>query len=285
MRPVLLELGSLKFHAYPTMLAIAFLSATFLAVRHLNRLEPPIKATTLGGLAAFFGGLIGAKAFWILQYGDPLKICQAIFFWTQGFVFYGGLIGATVAVTAYVWFNRFPFLRTADAVVPYVALGQGITRIGCFLTGCCWGKYTDVPWAVQFPQASSFHWYLRHMAKEPYRLDMSVPLTPPVHPTQLYMCLGLLLVIFPALLYALHKPHKKGNVALLYLFMYGILRFTVEIFRGDSGHPLWGMTLSQLISLGLTLFAVIAFSLAKSTIFCVPHDQQKKNPPLFEENQ
>lgn len=270
MRPVLFELGSLKFHAYPTMLAIAFLSATFLAVRDLNRLDPPVRATTHGGLAAFFGGLIGAKAFWILQFDTPAHLWRAVFFWTQGFVFYGGLIGAALAVFAYLRYNGFPVRRTADAIIPYLALGEAITRIGCFLTGCCWGRETGVPWAVRFPRASSFHWYLRNMA---HQLDRSDPLTPAVHPTQLYMCLGLALVVFPVLLYAARRPHFRGAVALLYLFMYGVLRFTVEIFRGDSGHPVAGMTLSQLISVVLAAFALLAFILIKSTVFRAKSDE------------
>lgn len=263
MSPVLFEWGSLKFHAYPTMLAIAFLTTTFLAVRDLNRLDPPVRATTHGGLAAFLGGLIGAKAFWILQYDDPSKIWQAVLFWTSGFVFYGGFIGAIGAVLVYVLYNRLPVLRTADVCAPYLALGEAITRVGCFLTGCCWGRPTALPWAVQFPKASWAHWYMRNMSHE---LTQADPLTPALHPTQLYMCLGLLLVVFPLLLYASRKPHFRGAVALMYLFSYGILRFTVEVFRGDSGHPALGMTLSQLISLGLSMCSLVAFTLIKSTI-------------------
>lgn len=269
MRPVLLEWGSLKFHAYPTMLAIAFLTTTFLAVRALNRLDPPVRATTHGGLAAFFGGLIGAKAFWILQYGDPWKIWQAVLFWTSGFVFYGGLIGAIGAVLVYVLYNKLPVFQTADVCAPYLALGEAITRIGCFLTGCCWGRPTALPWGVQFPKASSVHWHMRDIGE----LTKADPLTPALHPTQLYMCLGLLLVVFPVLLYAARKPHFRGAIALMYLFLYGVLRFTVEAYRGDSGHPALGMTLSQLISLGLAVFSLVAFTLIRSTLF-VPRTAQ-----------
>lgn len=264
MRPVLFEWHSLKFHAYPTMLAIAFLATTFLAVRDLNRLDPPIRATTHGGLFAILGGLIGAKAFWILQYGDPAKIWQAVLFWTSGFVFYGGLIGAIGAVLAYVLYNKLPILRCADVCAPYLALGEAITRVGCFLTGCCWGRPTALPWGVQFPKASSAHWYMRNMSNE---LTQADSLTPALHPTQLYMCLGLLLIVFPVLLYTSRKPHFRGAVALQYLFLYGVLRFTVEVFRGDSGHPALGMTLSQLISLGMAVFSLVALTLIKSTIF------------------
>ena len=279
MRPLLLELGSLKFHAYPTMLAVAFLTATFLAVRHLNRLDPPVRATTHGGLAAFFGGLVGAKAFWILQYGeDPAKLWQAVFFWTSGFVFYGGLIGAAVAVLAYLRFNKLPVWRTADACAPYLALGEAITRIGCFLTGCCWGRETALPWAIRFPRASSVHYYMRHL--DPPLLDSADAFTPALHPTQLYMCLGLALIVFPVLLYALRKPHFNGAVALLYLFSYGVLRFTVEIFRGDSGHPALGMTLSQLISLALAVLSLLAFTVIKSTIYAPENPHNQTEQPL-----
>lgn len=273
MRPVLLELGSLKFHAYPTMLAVAFLVGTFLAVRDLNRLDPPIRVTTRGGLAALLGALIGAKAFWIVQYDNPWRVWEAVYFWTQGLVFYGGLIGAVVALSVYIAFNRFPLLRTADACAPYAALGEAITRVGCFLTGCCWGRPTNLPWGTSFPKGSSAYWYMRNMSHE---LDQSHAFTPALHPTQLYMCLGLLLIVFPVLLYAARRPHFKGSIALMYLFSYGVLRFTVEVFRGDSAHPLLNMTLSQLISLGLAVFSLVVFTLVKSTVFLPNAVLQKK---------
>ena len=261
MRPTLLEVFGLKFHAWPTMLALAFLVGTLLAVRHGERAKPPIIGNPQGGLWAFIGALVGAKVFWILQYSEPKLLWRAFFLWEGGLVYYGGLIGGALAAFAYITVHKLPIRRSADVCAIYLALGQAITRVGCFLNGCCWGIETDVPWALTFPKNS----YAYKHQIEAGIIDHTAVHANPVHPTQLYMVIGLI-AIFALLEVAYGRRHFDGAIALLYCFAYGILRFIVEFYRGDSARSVFGMTVSQVISLGLLILPVVVLALMRSGV-------------------
>ena len=254
MRPTLFEIGRLKFHGYPTMLAIAFLVGVFFCVRDLRRLDPPVEGKPTAGLWVFLGALVGAKAFWIIQFWGFRYLWQAIFIWEPGLVYYGGLMGGILGAYLYILLHRLPPLRIADVAAPYLALGEAITRIGCFLNGCCWGRDTHVFWAVQFPKWS----YPYKQQIEDHLIDKTAAASLPVHPTQLYMMIGLVIIAIILKLSFRRRPFN-GAVGLLYCFFYGILRFTVEVFRGDSVHSVSGMTVSQSISLFLVMGSVVVF--------------------------
>lgn len=247
MRPTLITIGSLKFHAYPTMLAVAVVVCALWAVRDANRAARPIPATTQGGLWGFIGGLVGAKVFWILQYSEWQNLWRAFFIWEGGLVFYGGLLGGILGVAIYLRINRFPYWQSADIAAPYIALGEAITRVGCFMNGCCWGAVApDLPWAITFPRHSPA--FGRQV--EQNLLDRSAEASLPVHPTQLYMVAGLLIIAFLLKMAHLKKWPFYGAIGLFYCFLYGILRFSVEGLRGDSVRSVASMTVSQTISLG-----------------------------------
>lgn len=254
MRPTLLDLFGYKFHAYPTMLAVAFLTCTLLAVRDLQRRNPPVDITPQGGLWAFMGGLVGAKAYWILQYSEPKYLWHAFFVWEGGLVFYGGLIGGIFMVFIYVTVNRLPRRVVADGVAPYLALGEAITRIGCFLNGCCWGAPTTMPWGVTFPKGT--HAYFQQVRD--HIITGEEKICAPIHPTQLYMVVGLVLAMFVMKRYQ-RTPHAPGATAVLYVFLYGVLRFTVEIFRGDSARSVMGLTVSGAVSLAMVIIGAVLF--------------------------
>jgi phosphatidylglycerol:prolipoprotein diacylglycerol transferase len=251
MHPTLLRLFGLEFHAYPAMLAIAFLTCTLMAVRDLQRRDPPVYGSPNGGLWAFIGALVGAKAYWILQYSEPRYLWQAVFVWEGGLVFYGGLIGGVLGLLAYVRVAKLPPLTIADASAPYLALGEAITRIGCFLNGCCWGRPSSIWWAIRFPRHS--HPFEQQVADKLIASSASESL--PVHPTQLYMVFGLL-AVFVVLRIVGRNGGFAGRTTVLYVLLFGILRFTVESFRGDSARSMAGMTVSQGISLGMVIAAV-----------------------------
>ena len=259
MHPTLLKLFGLDFHAYPAMLALAFLTCTLMTVRNLQHRDPPVEGSSHGGLWVFIGALLGAKAYWILQYSEPRYLWRTVFIWEGGLVFYGGLMGGLLALVAYVKAYNLPFWVVLDAAAPSLALGEAITRVGCFLNGCCWGRPSSVPWAVAFPRHS--HPFDQQAADGLITSAASESL--PVHPTQLYMTFGLLLV-FALLMLAARKQGPAGQVAALYLLLYGILRFTVESFRADSVYSVAGMTVSQGISLGLALAGVAAYGIIQT---------------------
>ena len=254
MHPVLFHVFGHPIHAYPALLAVGFVAGTLLAVREADRrniwFPPEI------GLWIFLGALLGAKIFWIIQYDSVWHVWRAIRVWEAGLVFYGGLIGGVVAALLYTTIHRIHRRQAADLMVPYLALGQAITRVGCFLNGCCYGDTTSAPWAVQYPPGS--HAFQHQL--EAGLLQADAPCSLGVHPAPLYMVGGLLLIA-GLLKYTLERRRFHGQVAILYAILYGALRFIVEGLRGDSARSVFGMTVSQTISLSL-----VALGLALATI-------------------
>jgi phosphatidylglycerol:prolipoprotein diacylglycerol transferase len=248
-----------------------------MVVRDADDSDPPIPITPIGGLWAFFGGMIGAKMYWILQYSEAKNLYKAFFLWEGGLVFYGGLIGGIGMSALYLHINKCDKWRTADIVAPYIALGEAITRIGCFLNGCCWGRISGLPWAIRYPKGSLAYWQQsRDKLGIPTGSDWSLP----IHPTQLYMTLGLILAFVILLWYRKRVPFPGAN-GLLYLSLYGVVRFMQETFRGDSVRSVVGMSVSQAISLALVVGGITALLMIKNGVICrVPVEVVAKAAPL-----
>ena len=143
------------------------------------------------------------------------------------------LLGAGgLAILSPTWRAQSPDLL--DSVALGMALGQAIGRIGCFAAGCCYGlPAAGLPWAVTFVGGSS-------AARYPGL---------PLHPVQLYESLGCLLIAL--LLWSLRwRPNLRGRLIWVYLFSYGILRFSLEFFRGDVRPMMGALSLNQVICLG-----------------------------------
>jgi phosphatidylglycerol:prolipoprotein diacylglycerol transferase len=257
MRPTVLSIGIFDFHAYTVGIAIAFLVCVLLVMKQNYKLEKPYPITPIVGLWAFFGAFVGARAYHIAQYGELQNLYRAVFIWEPGLVYYGGLLGGIVGCIVYLKLLRVPLLPIGDLALPYLALGGAIVRIGCFLNGCCWGPPTTMPWGVTFPLQSYAH--VQHIQDGLIESAAEGPL--PVHPTQLYNTLGLLLVFF--VMRFVYKrlwkdgrlPEKRdlGVVMMMYPLLYGVSRFTTEAFRGDSARSIYTLTVSQAVSLGLFL--------------------------------
>ncbi len=160
--------------------------------------------------------------------------------WQGGLVFYGGLLGAAAAVALFVRRRRWPFGTVADALAPGLALGHAVGRLGCFLAGCCYGR----PWSagLRFPRGSVAFDELAAT------LPAGATETPPLHPTQLYEAVGELVIFFILLRARRHRPFD-GATAVLYALLYGLLRFGVELFRGDPGRGMLGpASIAQVVS-------------------------------------
>ncbi len=259
MRPILFSIGTMHFHSYTAMFALAFLAGTILAVRANQKLENPFPVTTLGGIWAFFGGLVGAKVYWWFQYGEWEDLKWGQFLLTGGLVFYGGLIGGVLGCWLYLRRARAPFVPVADLAIPFLALAHGIARVGCFLNGCCWGAVTGLPWGVTYPKTS---WGAYAQQIRDGLLQGGGTHALPVHPTQMYESIGLVGIFF-LLRWCYRRRTRHGTVMLLYPLCYGLLRFGVEFFRGDSAHPMAGLTGSQFFSLAMVSFSVAGLLLWK----------------------
>ncbi len=182
----------------------------------------------------------------------PLK------FWAGGLTYYGGFLLAIA--TAFFLSRRWKwsFLKLTDLAAPIIAMGLAFGRMGCFLAGCCFGKVTDVPWAIRFPQYSDAwkrHRELFYDALVAQHHELGEWLSLPVHPTQLYELFGSL-IIFAYLWLTRKKPHRPGHQLAILLIAYGILRFVIEFWRDDDRGGVL-LSTSQWISIPLVIGGII----------------------------
>jgi phosphatidylglycerol---prolipoprotein diacylglyceryl transferase len=240
---------------YGVMLSLAFLASMYLAAWRARRegLDPEFVLDL--ALWLFLGGLIGARAFYVWQYwGTRIKSVGEIFLiWQGGIVYYGSIMGGTIAFFLYRWRRPFPLRPMLDVVAPSIAVGTALGRVGCFLNGCCYGDCCTLPWAVHFPvRTPPWEDHLRRgliSADAPHSLG--------VHPTQLYSALdGLILLLLLSAYYPLRR--RDGEVLGLLMITYPITRFLIEYLRSDEGVFFAGMTISQNVSV-LTFLAGLLY--------------------------
>jgi phosphatidylglycerol:prolipoprotein diacylglycerol transferase len=162
MRQILFEVPGihLRIFGFGVMLCLAFFGAIGLAAWRARRekLDPEVVYDL--AFWVLVGGLVGARAFYVWQYwGTRITGVAEIFeIWKGGIVFYGGLMGSSLASYLYWLRRRFPLRPMLDVIAPSAALGLALGRLGCFLNGCCYGDQCDLPWAVAFPIESP-PWY------------------------------------------------------------------------------------------------------------------------------
>src|SRR5438105_13418624 len=171
--PIAFHFGRIIVTWYGVMVATGFLAGLWTASRRGVRDGIAPEKTLDIGPWLIIGAILGARALYVTSYwneefaGKPL---QDIFMvWRGGLVFYGGLIGASLACLLYAGLKRVPVWKLADILAPSIALGSAFGRIGCLMNGCCYGRECHLPWAITFPPGS-------HPA----------PAGIPLHPTQVY---------------------------------------------------------------------------------------------------
>jgi len=159
MYPTLFKLPwlGLPIRGYGLMLMIAFLGGTWWAARRGARVKADPDLVVNLGFVALISSVIGARIFYVVHYWERFasqSLWKVVNLTAGGLEFYGGFIGAFVAVVAFIMLRRVSVRMYADIVAPSLMFGMGAARIGCFLNGCCWGAPAAVPWAVTFPYAS-----------------------------------------------------------------------------------------------------------------------------------
>ena len=241
MHPLLFEinLGFLKIplHTYGFMIAIGFLVsiATIRKLSVRNGMNPDLNADLAFWLLMY--GFLGARILFIITRldfflqnpGDMIKV------WEGGLVFFGGLISSCIYAFFYLRKHKLSIWKTIDIFTPALTIAHAFGRIGCLSAGCCYGRPTDVPWAIKLNS---------DLVDETLR---GVPL----HPTQLYES-SALLILFLGLLYIFKHRKFDGQVGLTYFMLYPIIRSVIEIYRGDSirGFVIEGiLSTSQFISI------------------------------------
>jgi phosphatidylglycerol:prolipoprotein diacylglycerol transferase len=241
-----LHFGHFSVPTFGLMLWLAAVAAAFIMDRNFLRVR--IDADAVGMVAiAVLAGIIGAKLWHVID--TPIEFREEgwkVLWDTAGFAWFGGLVFGISALIFQGWWAKIGGLRTLDLAAPAAAVGYGIGRIGCFLSGDgCYGLPTKLPWGMSFPNGIE-------------------PTLVPVHPTPLYeLAAGLL--IGGWLWWRGGKPRGTGAIVGEYLLLSGIARFLVEFVRRNP-KILWGLSNAQLASLGSIVagIALIAWAATRT---------------------
>lgn len=278
MHPILFEIplfGGVPIYSYGVMLGTSFIAAWYLVMALGQR--DGLREETLANafIVAALSALAGARVLYIITmpgefFGDEASLGETLVRLVDvrrgGLVAYGGFLGGYFGAHFYLYRAGVPLLRFADVAAPTLALGLGLTRIGCYLFGCDFGAplSEDAPawlrgWGT-FP-----HWendegspaWAHHV--DAYDLDFDARYSLPCHPTQLYeSAAGLLLCGVCVLVWRRRQFH--GQVLLILTALYGVWRFLIEFVRDDPERgQAFGFSTSQLISLALVPIALFFY--------------------------
>lgn len=243
MYPVLFRIGSFEVTSFGVMVAIAALVGLWLFRRELHRSGLSLDATD-AGIVGIVAGLIGAKVLWTIEHAHEARISELLLS-RSGLSWYGGLTAGAGAGLAYMAVRRWPVVPTVAAATPALAFGHLLGRIGCFLVGDDYGRPSNLPWAVAFP-------------------DGLPPTAVPVHPAQLYEAIGLGLL--GGLLIRWRRRGTRDAIVLgRYLIGAGALRFCIEFIRVNT-RVAFGLSVAHLVSL-----AAIVAGVGLLTAYASPH--------------
>lgn len=242
MRPTLFYIGQFAVPSFWLMAFLAFVVGFFLVRSEVRRrgMREELAYDIL--LYAYIGGWAGARLFliptaWELFRADPIAFLLS----GSGWVWYGGVIGGALAVLLLARRTRIPLLLLADLTAPALAMGLGIGRIGCQLSGDGdYGLPTDLPWGMSYPNGV-------------------VPTTERVHPAPVYEMLASFAIF--AFLWRRRRSAPLGELTGWYLILAPMARFAIEFVRRNPAW-LWGLTTAQAYS--LLLMAVGFYLLTRS---------------------
>jgi phosphatidylglycerol---prolipoprotein diacylglyceryl transferase len=232
-----IEIGPLTLQTFGLCFAAAFIVSGAIVGVRLKELGKPVDWAYEMAFAALVGGIIGARAHWLLENWDEAsEDVLGNIFSGSGLVWFGGLIGGTLGVIVWARWRGYLNFGLLDLAAPALAAGYAVGRIGCQLSGDGdYGVAWDGPWAMAYP-------------------DGTVPTTEEVHPTPVYETLAMTGVAF--VLWRLRNRLTGGLLFALYLLLAGLERFLVEFIRRNEDVAL-GLTQAQLFSVAMVIAGAI----------------------------
>jgi len=257
--PIAFSLGPVQVHWYGLMYLAGFLSAWWLGRQRIRAGRLP--GVDMNGFSdllfyAMLGVVVGGRVGYMLFYAfdvflaNPLSLFKV---WEGGMSFHGGLLGVLAGCLWWVRRHRLHFFDVMDFVAPLVPLGLGFGRLGNYVGGELWGKYTNAGWGVIFPRAEeglqNLPWEQIQAQYASGALDRLAR-----HPSQLYEALLEGLVMFAVLWFYSARPRARYAVSGLFALLYGVFRFLIEFVRmPDNGvYVAFGwLTRGQILSLPL----------------------------------
>jgi phosphatidylglycerol---prolipoprotein diacylglyceryl transferase len=239
--PIAFQFGIFKVYWYGIMYVVGFAAAWLLGLRRAREngwnKDQVNDLVFYGAVGLVIGGRVGYMLFYDLAafISDPIIIFKT---WQGGMSFHGGLLGAIAGMWLFARKYKKTFFAVSDFAAPLVPLGLAAGRLGNFINGELWGRVTNVPWGMVFPNAGLL----------------------PRHPSQLYEFLLEGIALFLVMWFYSAKPKPRMAVSAMFAITYGVFRFALEFFRQPDpqlGFIAWGwLTMGQLLSLPLIIFGI-----------------------------
>jgi phosphatidylglycerol---prolipoprotein diacylglyceryl transferase len=243
--PEIMHIGPLAIRWYGVMYLIGFTASYFLVKEQIKKRGLPLSSDFLESLitCVILGLVIGARLGYVLFYdlsaylNHPLEIFAV---WHGGMSFHGGLIGSVVSGAWYCKRSHADAWLVADLVSATAPIGLGMGRLGNFINGELYGRITDMPWGIIFPNGGLL----------------------PRHPSQLYEFFLEGVVLFAVLWIMKDRVRRSGVLLSLFIMLYGVIRFLVEFFREPDlqlGFVLGHFTMGQVLSTCMALGGAVLF--------------------------
>ncbi|WP_154222178.1 prolipoprotein diacylglyceryl transferase [Marinicella rhabdoformis] len=267
--PVFLSVGPVSIHWYGVTYLIGFAFYWLLGTWMINNRKTSWDKDQLSDFM-FYGALgviVGGRLGWVAFYNDasllndPLLIFRV---WEGGMSFHGGLMGVITAMFYFSHKTKRHFLDTADFIAPLAPLGIFSVRMGNFINGELWGRLSQHPWAMIFPDSLPLHlqqsnfvskaaWLAAHEAGQFTAYAR--------HPSPLYEALGEGLLAFFLVWAAVFLAKKRGTISAVFLLCYASARFSVEFIRepdANRGFIFFDwMTMGHILTLPLFALAIL----------------------------
>ncbi len=243
--PIALSIGPLAIRWYSLAYLVGILAAWFLILRNNKKYELGYTSQNIEDLTFFItmGIILGGRLGYAVFYGGEemwLKPWKILEIWKGGMSFHGGICGVIIAALLYAKKYKLKFLAVTDLVALYSPIGIFLGRLANFTNDELWGRVTNVPWAIRFPNGG----YL------------------PRHPSQLYEAFLEGIILFGVLnyLWSFKKVRNNpGTVSALFVLLYGLFRICMEQFRQPDAHMGFyfnNITMGQLLSVPFVIVGI-----------------------------
>jgi phosphatidylglycerol:prolipoprotein diacylglycerol transferase len=251
--PIAISIGPIDIRWYSLAYFFGIIFGFMLLKFQVKRFKFEIEANELEDIVFYsvlgivFGGRIGYMALYQFHtlLNNPLEL---FYVWEGGMSFHGGVIGFAIAIYLFTKRYKVDFLKLMDHIVCVVPLGIFLGRIANFINGELFGRVTNAPWGVIFPNGGIL----------------------PRHPSQIYEAFseGLLcFLIMQIVLYTTSSIEKKGRMTALFLILYSISRMICELFREPDAHIGFlvnYLTMGQILSAPLLIVGLVIWKKSRN---------------------